>query len=234
MALVNPDRDSRVGDALYRTRLLVNRTPHFSRSTRREANRALDILEGQLGLNQVNAVDAARGIELLMRAHSSLAFGLMRNEDFADRFAPAMRRLGLRGITDRLDEVPHSVMALPIPGPIGDREHRDNLPLDERVDADGSGLPPPPGFGTLPSAVLFAQGSSGAGTITGDRRRSQDVRGSAVATWVAIVAFLGIVAVTVLEGILDGFSLWDWGVMGLAVLATLVVAVAAVVAIARR
>src|SRR5918995_3232995 len=132
MALVNPDRDSRVGEALYRTRLLVNRTPHFSRSTRKEANRALDMLRTQLGLNQVNAVDAARGIELLMRAHSSLAFGLMRNEDFADRFAPALRRLGLRGITDRLDEVPHSVMALPIAGPIGEREHRDNLPSDER------------------------------------------------------------------------------------------------------
>ncbi len=146
MALVNPDRDSRVGDALHRTRLLVNRTPHFSRSTRKEANRALDILEGQLGLNQVNAVDAGRGIELLIRAHSSLAFGLMRNQDFADRFAPALRRLGLRGITDRLDEVPQSVMALPIPGPIGDREHRDDLPSGERVDADGNPLPPPPGF----------------------------------------------------------------------------------------
>lgn len=146
MALVNPDRDSRVGDALYRTRLLVNRTPHFSRSTRREANRAIDILEGQLGPNQVNAVDAARGIELLNRAHASLAFGLMRNQDFADRFAPALRRLGLRGITDRLDEVPHSVMALPIPGPTGEREHRDDLPADERVDADGNPLPPPPGF----------------------------------------------------------------------------------------
>jgi hypothetical protein len=146
MALVNPDRDSRVGEALYRTRLLVNRTPHFSRSTRKEANRAIDILEGQLGLNQVNAVDAARGIELLNRAHASLAFGLMRNQDFADRFGPALRRLGLRGITDRLDEVPHSVMALPIPGPTGDREHRDDLPDEERVDAEGRPLPPPPGF----------------------------------------------------------------------------------------
>ena len=223
-----------MGDALYRTRVLVNRTPHFSRPTRREANRALDILEGQLGLNQVNAVDAARGIELLIRAHSSLAFGLMRNEDFADRFAPALRRLGLRGITDRLDEVPHSVMALPIPGPIGDREHRDDLPSEERVNVDGTRLPPPPGFGTLPSAVLFGQGSAGPASMAVDRRRSQDVRGSAVATWVAIIAFLGIVAVTVVEGILDGFSLWDWGVMGLAVLATLVVVVAAVVAIARR
>ena len=140
------DRDSRVRDAIYRTRVLVNRTPHFSKATRREANRALDILEGQLGLNQVNADDAARGLELLNRAHSSLTFGLLRNEDFADRYAPALRRLGLRGIADRLDEVPSSVMALPIPGPIGERDHRDNLPPDERVDAEGRPLPPPPGF----------------------------------------------------------------------------------------
>jgi hypothetical protein len=140
------DRDSRVRDAIYRTRVLVNRTPHFSKATRREANRALDILEGQLGLNQVNADDAARGLELLNRAHSSLTFGLLRNEDFADRYAPALRRLGLRGIADRLDEVPSSVMALPIPGPIGDREHRDDLPPEERVDAQGRPLPPPPGF----------------------------------------------------------------------------------------
>src|SRR5918999_5545687 len=151
------DRDARVRAALYRTRLLANRTPHFSRSTRKEANRALDILEGQLGLNQVNAADAARGIELLNRAHSSLAFALMRNDDFVDRFAAAIRRLGLRGITDRLDEVPHSVMALPIPGPIGDRSHRDDLPAQERVHPDGSPLPPLPGYGTLPSAQLFGQ-----------------------------------------------------------------------------
>jgi hypothetical protein len=140
------DRDSRVRDEIYRTRVLVNRTPHFSRQTRREANRALDILDGQLGLNQVNAAEAARGIELLNRALPSLSFGLLRSQDFADRFAPAIRRLGLRGIADRLDEVPSSVMALPIPGPIGEREHRDNLPPDERLDADGRPLPPPPGF----------------------------------------------------------------------------------------
>ncbi len=133
-------------DALYRTRLLVNRTPHFSKSTRKEANRALDMLESQLGLNQVNAAQAARGIELLNRAHSSLLFGLLRDPDFSERFAPGLRRLGLRGITDRLDEVPSSVMALPIPGPIDGREHRDELPTDDRLDADGNPLPPPPGY----------------------------------------------------------------------------------------
>ena len=133
-------------DALYRTRILVNRTPHFSRGTRKEANRAIDILEGQLGLNQVNAAEAARGIELLNRAHPSLTFGLLRDENFADRFAPALRRLGLRGINDRLDEVPSSVMALPIAGPIGGRRHRDELPAEERLDAEGNPLPPAPGF----------------------------------------------------------------------------------------
>ncbi len=126
--------------------MLVNRTPHFSPATRREANRALDILDDQLGLNQVNAAESARGIELLNRAHSSLTFGLLRSADFADRFAPALRRLGLRGIADRLDEVPSSVMALPISGPLGKREHRDDLASDERLDAEGRPLPPPPGF----------------------------------------------------------------------------------------
>lgn len=131
---------------LYRTRVLVNRTPHFSTATRKEANRALDILESQLGLNVASAGDTARALELLNRAHSSLLFGLLRNEDVAERFAPGLRRLGLRGITDRLDEVPHSVMALPIPGPVGERKHRDDLPLEERVDAQGNPLPPPPGY----------------------------------------------------------------------------------------
>ena len=128
--------------------MLVNRTPHFANATRREANRALDALENQLGLNQVNAADASRAIELLNRAHSSLLFGLLRNKDFADRFAPALRRLGLRGITDRLDEVTHSVMALPVPGPLGGLEHRDNLPPEERLDPEGNPLPPPPGYYT--------------------------------------------------------------------------------------
>jgi len=146
MTQAHLNREDRVREALYRTRILVNRTPHFSSRTRREANRALDILERQLGLNQVNAAEAARGIELLNRAHSSLTFGLLRSEDFADRFSPALRRLGLRGISDRLDEVPSSVMALPIPGPIGEREHRDDLPPEDRLDAEGNPLPPPPGF----------------------------------------------------------------------------------------
>jgi hypothetical protein len=145
-APANSDRDARVGQAIYRARVLVNRTPHFSRATRREANRALDILEGQLGLNIVNAAEAARGLELLNRAHASLTFGLLRDRDFVDRFAPAVRRLGLRGIGDRLDEVPGSVMALPVAGPVDGRDHRDDLPDEERVDADGRPLPPPPGF----------------------------------------------------------------------------------------
>jgi hypothetical protein len=146
MTQAHLNRDERVREALYRTRLLVNRTPHFSKATRKEANRALDVLEGQLGLNQVHAGQAARGFELLNRAHSSLAFGLLRDVDFAERFAPAIRRLGLRGITDRLDEVPSSVMALPMPGPTDGRRHRDDLPSDERLDADGNPLPPPPGY----------------------------------------------------------------------------------------
>jgi DNA-binding MurR/RpiR family transcriptional regulator len=146
MTQAHLNRDARVRDALYRTRLLVNRTPHFSKATRKEANRAIDALEGQLGLNQVNADQAARGIELLNRAHSSLLFGLLRDEDFAERFAPALRRLGLRGITDRLDEVPSSVMAVPIPGPIDGRQHRDDLALEARLDAEGNPLPPPPGY----------------------------------------------------------------------------------------
>lgn len=140
------DRDRRVRSALYRTRILVNRSPHLTDATRREANRAIDLLERQLGLNQVNPVDTARGLELLNRAHPSLLFGLLRDADVADRFAPALRRLGLRGITDRLDEVPHSVMALPMPGPTGGRRHRDELPPEERLDAEGNPLPPPPGY----------------------------------------------------------------------------------------
>ena len=99
----NLNRDARVRDALYRAKLLVNRTPHLSRATRREANRALDTLEVQLGLNQINVYEAARAIKLLNRAHSSIMFGLLRDRDFADRYGAALRRLGLRGIGARLD-----------------------------------------------------------------------------------------------------------------------------------
>lgn len=146
MSMGNLNRDGRVRDALYRAKLLVNRTPHFSPATRREANRALDALEAQLGLNQVNAYEGARALELLNRAHSSILFSLLRDRDFADRFGAALRRLGLRGLGDRLDEVPSSVMALPVPGPLGDRDHRDELPAEERLDAEGNPLPPPPGY----------------------------------------------------------------------------------------
>lgn len=143
---VPADRTSLARAAIYRTRILVNRTPHFTTRARREANRGLDLLDAQLGLNQVNVPESARGIELLIRANASLAFGLLRDASFVDRFGPALRHLGLRGISQRLDEVPHSVMAEPIPGPTGGRRHRDELPPEERVDAEGTPLPPPPGF----------------------------------------------------------------------------------------
>ncbi|MEP6468829.1 MAG: hypothetical protein ABJC24_03580 [Chloroflexota bacterium] len=140
------DRDAPARSAIYHTRLLVNRTPHFSTRTRREANRGLDMLDAQLGRNQVNVAEAVRGLELLNRSHSSLAFGLLREPGFVERFGAALRQLGLRGIEQRLDEVPGSVMAQPIPGPTGRRRHRDELPSEERVDASGRPLPPPPGF----------------------------------------------------------------------------------------
>jgi hypothetical protein len=140
------DRDALTRAALYRTRVLVNRTPHFTTRARREANRALDLLDSQLGLNQVNVPESARGIELMIRANPSLAFGLLRDPAFVDRFGAALRHLGLRGIEQRLDEVTHSVMAEPIPGPTGGRRHRDELPPEERVDAEGNPLPPPAGI----------------------------------------------------------------------------------------
>jgi hypothetical protein len=140
------DRDSLARAALYRTRVLVNRTPHFTTRARREANRALDLLDAQLGLNQVNLPEAVRGVELLIRAAPSLAFGLLRDAAFVDRFGAALRHLGLRGIGQRLDEVPQSIMIDPIPGPTGGRRHRDELPPEERVDAEGHPLPPRPGF----------------------------------------------------------------------------------------
>ncbi|MDP9243629.1 MAG: hypothetical protein M3O77_00920, partial [Chloroflexota bacterium] len=145
-SLVRTDRDDRVRAALYRARILANRTPHFMPQTRGEANRALDVLERQLGLNRTSPAEASWAIELLMRAHPSIAFGLLRDVDFVERFAGALRHLGLRGIVDRLDEVPGSIMALPISGPTGARRHRDELPSAERIDADGEPLPPPPGY----------------------------------------------------------------------------------------
>jgi hypothetical protein len=141
-----PDRDARVRSAIYRTQLLVNRTPHFTTQTRREANGALDTLERQLGRNQVSTSESVEAIERLMRAHASLAFGLLRDADFAERYSSALRELGLRGITQRLEEVTHSVMAEPIPGPARGRRHRDELPAAERLDADGHPLPRPPGY----------------------------------------------------------------------------------------
>src|SRR5439155_966804 len=81
------------------------------------ANTALDTLERQLGRNQVATGESVAAVERLMRAHASLAFGLLRDPDFAERFSPALRQLGLRGITQRLEEVTNSVMAEPIPGP---------------------------------------------------------------------------------------------------------------------
>jgi len=140
------DRDARTRAALYRTRLVVNRTPHLTTQTRREANRAIDMLEGQLGLNQANVSEAARAIELLNRAHSTLLFDLLRDPGFVARFGSPLRHLGLRGIEQRLDEVPSSVMVDPIPGPTGGRLHRDELPAEQRVDAEGRPLPPPPGL----------------------------------------------------------------------------------------
>lgn len=141
-----PDRDARVRSAIYRTQLLVNRTPHFTTQTRREANAALETLERQLGRNQVSTSESVEALERLMRAHASLAFGLLRDPDFAERYSSALRELGLRGITQRLEEVTHSVMAQPIPGPTRGRRHRDELPAAERLDADGHPLPRPPGY----------------------------------------------------------------------------------------
>ena len=125
-------------------------------------------------------------------------------------------------------------MALPIPGPIGARAPRADRPSAARRAAGAAAPPPAPGYGTLSSAQLFGGARPGEGAIARDRGRSQDVRGSVVATWMAIFAFASIVAVTVIEGIRDGFSIWDWGVIGLSVLGLLIVAAAAVIAVARR
>jgi hypothetical protein len=234
MTQASLNRDGRVREAIYRTRLLVNRTPHLSKATRREANRALDTLDRQLALNQVNVYESARALELLNRAHSSLAFGLLRDDDFTDRFGPALRRLGLRGIADRLDEVPSSVMAVAIPGPIDGRAHRDDLPSDERLDAAGGSLPPPPGYGTLPTAALSPIAPAGNGSPTLGRSRSRDVKGSGVATVVVIGVFVAVIAVAIVGSVMDGFSIWDLAVVGLGLLGILVALGAWILAIARR
>jgi hypothetical protein len=135
-------RDDATRAALRQARIVANRVS-FSSGTRREVNRALDTLENQLGRNQVNATETARALELLNRAHPGLLFALLRDRSVADRYAAALRELGLRGVGQRLDEVPHSVMAEPIPGPTAGRRHRDELPAEERLDATGRPLPPP-------------------------------------------------------------------------------------------
>ncbi len=137
-----PSRDEATRAALRQTRIVANRVS-FSSGTRREVNRALDTLEVQLGRNQVNPSDTARAQELLNRAQPSLLFGLLRDRAVSERYAAALSELGLRGVGQRLDEVPHSVMAEPIPGPTAGRRHRDELPAEERVDATGQALPPP-------------------------------------------------------------------------------------------
>lgn len=134
-------RDTAVRAALRETRLVANRVS-FSGGTRREVNRALDTLEAQIGRNQVNVEETARALELLNRAHPSLLFGLLRDRAVSERFAAPLRALGLRGVQQRLDEVPSSVMAEPVPGPTGGRRHRDELPEEERVDVLGRQLPP--------------------------------------------------------------------------------------------
>ena len=135
-------RDLAARAAIRQTRIVANRVT-FNSGTRREVNRALDTLEAQLGRNQVNVTETGRALELLNRAHPSLLFGLLRERAIAERFSAVLRGLGLRGIQQRLDEVPHSVMAQPIPGPTQGRRHRDELPAEERVDASGRRLPPP-------------------------------------------------------------------------------------------
>ena len=135
-------RDDAVRAALRETRIVANRVS-FSSGTRREVNRAIDTLEAQLGRNQVNATETARALELLNRAHPTSLFNLLRDRAVAERYGAALRELGLRGIGQRLDEVPHSVMAVPIPGPTNGRRHRDELPAEDRLDAIGRPLPPP-------------------------------------------------------------------------------------------
>jgi hypothetical protein len=60
------------------------------------------------------------------------------------------------------------------------------------------------------------------------------VKGSGVATVVAIGVFMAVIGVAVIGGIFDGFSIWDWGIIGLAALGILVALGAWILAIARR
>ena len=141
------DRDAPARAALYRTRVLVNRTPHFSKRTRKEANRGLDLLESQLGRNQVSVSEAVRGMELLNRAPQLLAFGLLREPGIRRalrrRAAPAgaARHRAAAGRGARARSWPQ-----PISGPTSGRRHRDELPAEQRFDAEGRPLPPPPGY----------------------------------------------------------------------------------------
>ena len=116
-------------------------------------------------------------------------------------------------------------MALAIPGRSTAACTATTCPAAERLDAVGAALPPPPGYGTLPSAALSA--GAPARTVgepaTLDRGRSQKVKGSGIATGVAILLFVAVIGVAVFGGIVDGFSLWDGGVIGLAALGLLVV-----------
>ena len=125
-------------------------------------------------------------------------------------------------------------MALAIAGPTDGRVHRDDLRSDERIDAAGAPLPPLPGYGTLPSAALSLRAPDTNGPPALEGGRSQDVRDSAVASSLAIIAFLGVIGIVVIGGIMDGFSIWDWSVIGLAALAVVAVVAASIVAFARH
>ena len=52
------------------------------------------------------------------------------------------------------------------------------------------------------------------------------MKGSAIATTAAILLFIGVIGIAVYGGIVDGFSIWDAGVIGLASLGLLVVVAA--------
>ena len=52
------------------------------------------------------------------------------------------------------------------------------------------------------------------------------MKGSAIATTAAILLFIGVIGVAVYGGIVDGFSIWDGGVIALASFGLLVVVAA--------